>query len=289
MMGEMVGSFLLVLFGTGAVAVAVLTGAHQGLWQVATVWGFAIGLSIYAVGAVSGAHLNPAVTIAMAVFRGVDFPWRKTLPYIGAQFVGGILASLVLLAMYGGTCARFEQEKGLVRGEPGSQLSAMWFGEYFPNPAVYGTDEKAFAQVSVAGGFAGELVGTALLVFLIMALTDKCNKLAPIPANLHPLLIGFAVACIIAIEAPISQAGLNPMRDFAPRLVSYFAGWRSIAIPGPRGCEWWVFIVAPIIGGLLGALVYEKLIQPHQTGERVAAGRDPNECTLDGCGCEADG
>lgn len=160
----------------------------------------------------------------MAVFRGADFPWRKVLPYIGAQFAGGILASLLLLTIYGGTCARFEAEKGLVRGEPGSQLSAMWFGEYFPNPAVYGTDEKAFAQVSVAGGFAGELVGTALLVFFIMALTDKCNRLTPIPANLHPFLIGFVVACIIAILAPISQAGRNPMRDFAPRLVSYFAG-----------------------------------------------------------------
>lgn len=283
MMGELVGSFLLVLFGTGSVAVAVLTGAHQGLWQVATVWGFAIGLAIYAVGAVSGAHLNPAVSIAMAVFRGADFPWRKVPPYIAAQFAGGLLASVLLLSIYGGTCAAFETKKGIVRGEPGSQLSAMWFGEYFPNPAVYGTDEAAFAQVSVAGGFAGEMIGTALLVFFIMALTDKCNKLAPIPASFHPFLIGLVVACTIAVLAPVSQAGLNPMRDFAPRLVSYFAGWRSIAIPGPRGCEWWVFIVAPIIGGLLGALVYERLIQPHQTGERVAAGRDPRECVIGGC------
>ena len=139
--GEAVGSFLLVLFGTGSVAVAVLTGALQGLWQVATVWGFAIGLAIYSVGAVSGAHLNPAVTLAMAVFRSADFPWRKVLPYIGAQMVGGLLASCLLLSLYGGTCARFEAEKGIVRGQPGSQLSAMWFGEYFPNPAVYGTDE----------------------------------------------------------------------------------------------------------------------------------------------------
>jgi glycerol uptake facilitator protein len=265
MAAEMVGSFLLVLFGTGSVAVAVLTGALQGLWQVATVWGFAIGLAIYTVGAISGAHLNPAVTVTMAVYR--KFPGRKILPFIGAQMVGGILASCLLLLLYGATCARFEEEKHIVRGQPGSQLSAMWFGEYFPNPGVYGTDEKAFKQVSCVGGFVGEMVGTALLLYFIMALTDKRNRLAPVATNFHPFLIGFVVACIISIEAPISQAGLNPMRDFGPRLVSYFAGWGRIAIPGPRGCEWWVFIVAPIVGGLIGGLVYDKVIRPHHGEE----------------------
>ena len=280
MQGEMVGSFLLVFFGTGSVAVAVLTGAHVGLWQVATVWGFAIGLAIYAVGAVSGAHLNPAVSVAMATFRKTEFPWRKVGPYIGAQMIGGILASLLLLGMFGATCKHFEAKHNITRGQPGSQLSAMWFGEYFPNPAVYGTDADAFAQVSIAGGFLGELVGTALLVFFIMALTDKCNKLAPLETNFHPFLIGFAVACIISIVAPLTQAGLNPMRDFAPRLVSFFAGWGPIAIPGPRGCEWWVYIVAPLVGGVLGALAYETLVQPHQAGERIAAGQDRSACRM---------
>ena len=115
------------------------------------------------------------------------------------------------------------------------------------------------------------------------ALTDKCNKLAPIEANLHPFLIGFVVACIISIVAPLTQAGLNPMRDFAPRIVAYFAGWGTIAIPGPRGCEWWLYIVAPLVGGLIGALVYEKLVHPHQTGERVAASEDRTACQLFQC------
>jgi len=290
MQGELVGSFLLVFFGTGSVAVAVLTGAHEGLWQVATVWGFAIGLTIYAVGAVSGAHLNPAVSVAMAVFRGHEFPWRRVGPYVAAQMVGGILASLLLLGMFGATCEHFETQHQLVRGQPGSQLSAMWFGEYFPNPAVYGTDATALSQVSVVGGFFGELVGTALLLFFIMALTDKCNKLAPLETNFHPFLIGFVVACIISIVAPLTQAGLNPMRDFAPRLVSYFAGWGAIALPGPRGCEWWVYIVAPLLGGILGAFVYQTLVLPHQTGERIAAGGERSECALfqpgmEGLGC----
>lgn len=284
MLGELVGSFLLVLFGTGSVAVALLTGAHQGLWQVATVWGFAIGLTIYGVGAVSGAHLNPAVTIPMALFRPALFPWRKVGPYISAQMAGGALASLLLLGLYGATCAHFEAAKGIVRGAAGSQLSAMWFGEYFPNPGIYGTDAAAFAQVSASTAFAGEMVGTALLVFFIMALTDKCNKLAPLAASLHPFLIGFVVAVIISIEAPLTQAGLNPMRDFAPRVVAYFAGWGEIAIPGPRGCEWWLYILAPLVGGVVGAGAYRFIVQPYQAGERVAAGGDPRECSLYGCG-----
>lgn len=288
MLGEMVGSALLVFFGTGSVAVAVLTGALQGLWQVATVWGFAIGLAIYSVGAVSGAHLNPAVTVAMAVFRSRDFPWRKVLPYIAAQMTGGIVGSLLVLALFIGTCRQFEADKGIVRRHPGSQVSAMWFGEYFPNPAIYGTDEKAFRQVPVTTAFMGEMVGTALLLYFIMALTDKCNKLSPLEANMHPFLIGFVVAVIISIVAPLTQAGLNPMRDFAPRLVSYFAGWGAIAIPGPRGCEWWLYILAPVVGGVLGALAYEKVVQPHQTAERVAAGADPAECQLGACSTASD-
>jgi glycerol uptake facilitator protein len=252
-----VGTFMLCLIGPGVVAAAVLTGAHQGLWQVASVWAFGIALTIYAVGAISGCHINPAVTIAMAIYRPASFPWRKVLPYIGAQFSGGILAALVLYLLWNPTCIQFEAEHGIVRGEPGSQLSAMWFGEYFPNPALYGTDAKAFAQVSPAVGFAAEALGTAILLFCIMALTDPRNPAAS--KALVPLMVGLTVGVVISILAPLSQAGLNPARDLAPRIVSYFAGWGRIAIPGPRGCEWWVYVVAPIVGGVVGAGVHQVL------------------------------
>ncbi len=280
MLAEALGSFVLVFFGTGSVAVAVLTGAHVGLWQVAAVWGFGIALAIYAVGAVSGAHLNPAVTIAMAVFRPSSFPARKIPPYLLSQMIGGILASLLLLGIFGPTCAHFEakHDPPIVRGAAGSQLSAMWLCEYFPNPAIYGTDPQAQAQVPPTVAFAAEVVGTAFLLFFIMALTDGCNNLAPAESRMHPFFIGFAVAIIIAIIAPLTQAALNPMRDLAPRIVAYFAGWGPIAIPGPRGMEWWLYLVAPVAGGLLGALVYQKCVFPFQAGERVAAG--PPRCPL---------
>ena len=100
-----------------------------------------------------------------------------------------------------------------------------------------------------------------------MALTDPRNSLAPQAANLHPLFIGFTVAIVISIVAPLTQAGLNPMRDFAPRIVAYFAGWGSIAIPGPRGVDIWVYILAPLVGGLVGSGVYYFLLRPVRSEE----------------------
>jgi len=237
-LAEMLGTFILVFFGTGSVAAAVLTGAQQGLWQVAVVWGFAISLAIYATSAVSGTHINPAVTVAMALLRPKDFPARKVPLYIVSQLIGGVLASLVLLGLFSGICLRFEAAHGIVRGQPGSQLSAMWFGEYFPNPAILGTDEVAFRAVSAANAFAAEAVGTAFLLFFVFALTDRRNPNAPSGrSNLYAYFIGFTVAIVISIVAPITRAGLNPARDFAPRIVAYFAGWGPIAIPGPVGAN----------------------------------------------------
>jgi len=258
---ETVGSYILCFFGPGSVAVAVLCAGYNGLWQVASVWGFGITMAIYATGAISGAHLNPAVTLSVAIFRKGAFPKSRIAPYIIAQMVGGVLAALTLWTLFNPTCRAFEAKHNppIVRGEPGSQLSAMWFGEYFPNPAMYGTDEQAFQQVTPAMAFGAEALGTALLLFFIFALTDKRNQLSPTRYRLEPFFIGFTVAIIIGILAPITQAGLNPMRDFAPRIVAYFAGWGSIAIPGPRGIDIWVYIIAPLIGGPIGAAVHQAL------------------------------
>lgn len=256
---ELIGTFILAFFGTGSVFVAVLTGALTGLLQVAIVWGVSIGLAIYTVGAISGAHLNPAVTIAMAVYD--KFPWPRVGPYIASQLLGAFLASAVLFSLFSGVLSDFEAKEKIVRGEAGSQKSAMVFGEYCPNPAIFGADDAAFAKVTVPQAFAAEFVGTALLLLFIFALTDRANRGRP-DGTLPALFIGLTVAMIIAIVAPLTQAGLNPARDFGPRLFSYFAGWKSIAIPGPRGEFFTVYILAPILGGLAGGAVYRFLIKP---------------------------
>ena len=258
-LAEVAGTFLLVLFGTGAIASAVLTGSLVGLWQVAAVWGFGVALAIYATASVSGAHLNPAVTLAVAIFRRKRFPWTRVLPYWGAQLLGGVLAGAVVLAVFGPFIERFEQEHALIRGAAGSQHSAMMFGQYFPNPDLAGTDAAAQALVSPLTAVAVEGLGTAVLVFMIFALTDRRNRGRP--GVLTPLLIGFTVAVLISIFAPITQAGWNPARDLGPRIVASLAGWGEIAIPGPRN-GFWVYIVGPLAGGPIGAAIYDRVIRP---------------------------
>lgn len=258
---ECLGTFILVFFGVGVVHAAISTGAQQGLWQVAVVWGIAISLAIYATGAVSGSHLNPALTLAFATWRG--FPWRKVGPFILAQVVGAFLGAAVLYSLFHGAIAHFEAVKGVVRGQPGSQLSAMMYGEYFPNPGILGTDAAAFGQVSHRQAFGAELIGTTFLAFFVFALVDPTNRGAP-KGNLHPLFIGLTVSIIISIVAPLTQAGLNPARDFGPRLFALLAGWGRIAISGPRGGFFTVYILAPILGALIGSFVYERLVKPYR-------------------------
>lgn len=256
--GEVIGTYLLVLIGTGCVAAAVLTDAQVGLWQVAVVWGFGVTLAIYVAAALSGAHLNPAVSVALALLRPKSFPPTRLLPYLGAQLTGAVLAGGTVLLVFEPFLTRFEQAKGIVRGAPGSELSAMVFGEYFPNPAIFGTDAAARALVSPLGAACVEALGTAVLVFVIFALTDPRNRDAP-PSGLVPFFIGFTVAVLISVFAPITQAGWNPARDFGPRIVAALAGWGSIAIPGPDG-GFWVYILGPLVGGPLGGLAYHQLV-----------------------------
>ena len=132
MLAEGFGTFLLVLLGCGSVHTAVLLGAQSGVWQVAIVWGVAIMLAIFTVDAVSGAHINPAMTIAFAVWG--RHPWRRVMPYVVAQTAGAFAAAAVLFGLFSGFIAAKEREKGVVRGEPGSIVTAMCYGEYYPNP-----------------------------------------------------------------------------------------------------------------------------------------------------------
>ncbi len=268
---EILGTFILVFLGLGAVHAAVLTGAQSGLWQVAVVWGVAVTLAIYVVGGVSGAHINPAITVALAVWG--RFPWLRVGPYIVSQVLGAALAALLLLALFAPYLAEREQERGVVRGQPGSDLTAMCFGEYFPNPGPLSTASGPYdpttraafdARVSEGTAFLTETVATLLLALVVFALTDPRNTAAP-GAGLAPAFIGLAVAVLISVAAPLTQACFNPARDFGPRLVAYFAGWESIAIPGPRGGFATVYILAPTLGAILGGGLYLGVLAPTQS------------------------
>ena len=256
LVGEFTGTFLLVFFGVGVVNAAVVSGAQVGLWQVAAVWAVGVALGIYASASLSGGHINPAITAVAAVFD--KFPVSRVVPYWVAQVAGAACASLVLYALFAEAIIEFERQRGLLRGGPGSELSAMVFGEYFPNPAMYGTAEEAWRVVSLKSAFIAEMVGTALLAFLVGTVTSERNPARPSPA-MAAVIIGLGVAAIISVVAPLTQAALNPARDFGPRLVSYFLGWGDIAIPGPRGGWFIVYIAAPITGALIGGGLFRAL------------------------------
>ncbi len=251
--GEFLGTFVMVFFGVGVVQAAVISGAQVGLWQVAAVWAVGVTLGIYTAASLSGAHINPAITLVVAVYDG--FPWRRVPLYWIAQVAGAAAAATVLFTMYADAIVHFEQQNELVRGAPGSQLSAMVFGEYFPNPAVFGTTEEAFKIAGLRTGFIAEMVGTAMLAFIVSVVTHGKNYARPQSAG-AAVAIGVGVAAIISVLAPLSQAGLNPARDFGPRLIAYAAGWGDIAIPGPQGGWFIVYILAPLVGALIGGGIY---------------------------------
>jgi len=265
---EFIGTFLLILIGNGAVAVSVWTGAYD-LSMVALMWGLAVTFGFYACAAISGAHINPAVTIAMAVFS--EFEWKKVMPYIGAQIAGAFVASMCIHVAFRGVIAHFEKINDIVRGQPGSQLSAMVYTTFAPNPAIVGTDAEAFSQVSHVTWFASEVIITAVLLFVIFYLIDNFNREAP-QSNLVGFFIGLLVAALVAYEAPISMAALNPARDLGPRIWAYLTGWGSIAFPGPRA-GFWIPSVSTIIGGVLGGAVYnfayKKVFQNLEVEELV--------------------
>ncbi len=267
--GELVGTFILIFFGLGAVHVAVLTGALAGLWQVGMVWGVAIMLAIHAVGAISGAHINPAITVAMYCWD--DFRRERVLPYIVAQVLGAFLAAACLYVMFSPTLRAVELRKGVVRGQPGSEITATCYGEYFPAPGglaagdgPYSPEEHAELKKTVTHGIAffTEALGTAILTLMVFALGDHRNRLAALH-NTAGVFIGLTVAILICVIAPLTQACFNPARDFGPRIFAALAGWGEIALP--LGTDWgWltVYIVAPTLGAVIGGGFYKKVLQP---------------------------
>jgi len=249
---EFIGTFIVLLVGDGAVATAVMTGALDG-WGVAFMWGLGVTLAIYVSAPVSGAHFNPAVTLSMAVFRG--FPAKRIIPYVLSQAAGAFAGAAAVYAMWSGYWPRAIEKLGVEIGAPGSQKLMSVFSCFYPGPGSIGIDSAAWATMSTGNAFFVEVLTTGFLVIMIFALTEPSSTALP-QSGLGPLFVGFTVAVSVGLVGQLTMDAINPVRDFGPRLFGYILGFGRIAFPGPRGNEWWLYIVAPLTGGLSGAFVY---------------------------------
>jgi glycerol uptake facilitator protein len=250
--GETLGTFVLVLFGCGSVAVSILFNAYQGLLQIALVWGIGVTLAIYLTRHLSCAHLNPAVSLAMVISRRMSI--SKLPVYLIAQFAGAFLAGLTLYLFFAPSISAYESVHGIIRGTLESVNTAKMFGEYYSN-----SGNQAVVTLPLAMG--AEAFGAFLLLLMIFALTEGCNVGRPDNA-LTPVFIGLTITAIICLIAPLTQAGLNPARDFGPRMVAWVFGWGAAAFPDIVGGFFFVYILSPILGGIIASLFFVHILEP---------------------------
>jgi len=267
---EFLGTFVLIMFGDGVVATCVAGLSQSGRAQLAFGtadwilisfgWGLAVTFGVYVAGGVSGAHLNPAVTFAQALRRG--FPWKKVPTYMAAQVGGAFVAAAVVYFNYRFAIGSFEHVEHITRGSSNSVGTYSIFATF---PAEYFT--------SWFGPFMDQVIGTALLVACIFAVIDEYN--APTKANMAPFIIGLIVVAIGISFGVNAGYAINPARDLGPRLFAWAQGWGKIAFPGDYGnvnTYFWIPIVGPLVGGAIGAFVYDLLIR----GVLIARGVKPD-------------
>ena len=244
LIAEAVAMFLIIAIGDSVAAMYSLydpSPYQTAYWGVCITWGLAVTIAIYTTASVSGCHANPAVTLALACFR--QFSWRKVLPYCFAQITGGFLGAAIVYALFSPVIDQFNALHHLTRSGGGSA------GVFFTHPGLAILPMHAFTD---------EIILTAILVFGIFAITEQYNEQAP-GANSGALIIGFLVAAIGASMGYLEAWAINPARDFGPRLFCFLTGWGPSAFPSPSN-YWWVPLVAPLIGGVVGGAAYQVLI-----------------------------
>ncbi|HEY0357347.1 MAG TPA: MIP/aquaporin family protein [Mycobacteriales bacterium] len=258
---EFAGTLILILFGCGVVA-QVLTGdgALGDHDSIAWAWGLGVTLGVYVAGRISGAHLNPAVTLALAVFKG--FEWRKVAPFALAQLAGAFVAALLV---------RWNYTEALSSVDPGHTVKTQGVFSTLPGNGAL--------PVGTGGALRDQIIGTAILLFLILAVTDLRGT--PPAANLAPLIIGLIVVAIGMAWGADAGYAINPARDLGPRLASFLTGYDTAFRDQYGNLYFWVPIVGPLVGGLLGAGLYEALIgrflpkdEPPEPGRVPTADRE---------------
>lgn len=235
---EFAGTLVLILFGTGVVAMVVLFGTglpgevvHGGFTNITFGWALGVTMGCYVAGKISGAHLNPAVTLALAIFRG--FPWRKVIPYTLAQTAGAFTAAALVFWNY---------QAAFLKADPSLERTAGIF-----------TTFPFFPQLPWAG-LIDQTLGTALLLFLVFAIGDERNQ--PPEANLGPVITGGIVLAIGISFGGLHGYAINPARDFGPRLFTVLAGFRNNGLTD-GSMVFWVPILGPLLGGVLGAAAWD--------------------------------
>lgn len=239
---EFLGTLVLIMIGDGSVAMVSLFGTgvpgeivKGGYTNITLAWGLGVTLGIYVAGGISDAHLNPAVTLALAIFR--KFEWRKVLPYSLAQTAGAFVAAAVVFWNY--------------------HPAFMRFDPHLVNTASVFTTFPTFPNL-FAAGLLDQVIGTALLMGLILAVLDE-NKGIPV-GNLAPIMVGAIVVAIGMSWGGMHGYPINPARDFGPRLFTVLAGFKHNGLTDGT-YQFVVPIIGPIIGALLGTVVYDAGIR----------------------------
>ena len=241
---EFLGTMILILFGCGVVAqvVAAGIGDHD---SIAWAWGLGVTMGVYVAARLSGAHINPAVTLALACFKG--FEWKKVGPYWVAQTAGAFVAALLV---------RWNYTEVLAKADPGHTIKTQGVFSTLPGNGAL--------PVSELGALRDQVIGTAILVLVIFAITDLLNT--PPGANLAPLLIGLLVVAIGMAWGTDAGYAINPARDFGPRLASFMTGYGTAWRDQYGNLYFWVPIVGPFVGGVVGAAIYRLFISPYLHG-----------------------
>ena len=260
-LAEFLGTGILIFFGVGCVAALVVAGVDMGQWEISIVWGLGVTMAIYVTAGVSGAHLNPAVTLALMTRRG--FEKSKVLPYIISQVLGAFSSAGLVYFLYRHLFIVYDKTHGIIRGSVESLSTAGIFSTY-PNPHI--DNFQAFIV---------EVVITAVLMMTIFAVGDDQNG-AP-KGHTSAILVGIVIAVIGASLGPLTGFAMNPARDFGPKTFAFLAGWGKVAYTGGLANPYfWVPILGPIVGAQLGGLIYDKIISKNLPG--VTCDKEAGTC-----------